>query len=504
MARLAASGATDWSSGGGYIFNGNKSSVEIDSDTINAGNGSDHIYGQLGVVLPQLGSATGLVTSFYAYPSGEPGGPPTANYNYVYGFGQFGSLQPWKQNSTAPSKFDVDADTITGGAGNNVIFGELGDDTITGGSGNDDISGGWGFNTLSGGGGTNQIVFNRATDTHIASGGGNDIAVSSLDVAAASPILQVVWTSTLGAALAAAMTTSPPTPPSAWQGTGALASGQGGVDSFFVATSFPPLDPFAPPFAWAPPAANMASAFTTSTGATGSGAGGLVIFGAAEIVPISANTAPPSASESSNADAQSAAASPPTSEAIVGPATDDLATLWASFETGFVAQVLGQLGADATGDMTGLSSIAQADWFAGPDAGSAALSPTDSLTPSPAGEDDQGIADGQVPLAATVAREIVSPGDIIRAIRNSEIAIKVSDPGASGNRIWLFDETEGAFVARDPERMTIVIDGGDAPRQLEQSFGQVETPAAPAALELSWLGALRHFGREAARTWFDL
>ena len=125
-------------------------------------------------MLPVLGTSPGLITAFYAYPSGETGETATANYNYVYGFGPFGSLHQWTSDPTSPSQYAVDADTITGGAGNNVIFGELGDDSITGGSGNDEISGGYGFNTLSGGGGTNQIVFNRSTDTYVA-GGGNDI-----------------------------------------------------------------------------------------------------------------------------------------------------------------------------------------------------------------------------------------------------------------------------------------------------------------------------------------
>ena len=205
VANLYASGATNWSSGGGYIFNDpNKNDIRIDSDTISAGNGSDLIYGQMGVVLPEYGSSPGLGTAFYAYPVDEPGETSTANYSYAYGFGQFGSLQQWNGDPSSPSQYAVDADTITGGAGNNVIFGELGDDTITGGSGNDQISGGYGFNTLSGGGGTNQIVFNRNTDTYVA-GGGTDITRSSLNVTAGSSILAGSWQSITGTDLAAAM-----------------------------------------------------------------------------------------------------------------------------------------------------------------------------------------------------------------------------------------------------------------------------------------------------------
>ena len=221
-ANLAHSGATDWSSAGGYIFNaGSKAGITIDSDTINAGSGSEHIYGDLGVVLPQLGSATGLVTAFVAYPSGEPGQTGTSNYNYVYGFGPFGSLHQWASDPGAPSAYAVDADTITGGAGNNVMFGEGGDDRIIGGSGNEQISGGFGFNTVSGGGGTNLIAFNRSTDTYI-SGGGNDIARSALDVSAGSSILLVSSQSVVGTELAAAMIAPVPAPIS-WTGVSSAA-----------------------------------------------------------------------------------------------------------------------------------------------------------------------------------------------------------------------------------------------------------------------------------------
>ena len=199
----------DWSASGGYNFAGAKSNIEIGSDTINTGSGNDHIYGDLADIVPILGSSPGLVTSFDAYPSGEPGAPSTANFNYVYGFGPFGSLQAWTANATAPSRFEVDMDTITGGAGNNIMFGELGDDTIRGGAGNDQISGGWGFNAVSGGGGTNRIVFNRATDSYTASGG-TDITVTALDYTAGGPVLEVNWSSaTVGMALAAGMVSSP-------------------------------------------------------------------------------------------------------------------------------------------------------------------------------------------------------------------------------------------------------------------------------------------------------
>ena len=212
VANLAASGAPNGSSAGGYVFNDpSKSNITIDSDTISAGAGSDHIYGDMSVILPVLGSTPGAATGFYAFPIGETGETNTANFNYAYGFGPFGSLQQWAAPPNAPSHYTVDADTITGGAGNNVIFGELGDDSITGGAGNDEISGGYGFNTVGGGGGTNQVIFNRSTDTYVA-GGGNDIARSSLDTTAASTILQVTSQSIIGNTIAAGEMTVAPGP----------------------------------------------------------------------------------------------------------------------------------------------------------------------------------------------------------------------------------------------------------------------------------------------------
>ena len=260
---LAQAGVVDWSSAGGYVFNGSSSDIRVNSDKISAGDGAGLIFGDNGVVLPQMGSATGLVSAFRAFPSGETGGTPMADYNYIYGFGPLGSLHTWISPASAPSHFAVDADTITGGAGANVMFGELGDDVIAGGSGNDQISGGWGFNTVSGGGGTNYIVYNRAHDAYLSSGG-HDIARSALAVSAASTILQTNLSSPIGLNLADGMLSDPPaslhwsgqahetplvytpvTPASiqaaSFPGFGA-SSGGTVIGGFFSATSIPPVE----------------------------------------------------------------------------------------------------------------------------------------------------------------------------------------------------------------------------------------------------------------------
>jgi hypothetical protein len=93
FADLAASGATDWSSNGGFLLNDPaKGDITLDENTINTGNGSDHVYGHLAVILPQFSSSSGLVITFYAYPAGAAGQTGTANFDYVYNFGPFASL----------------------------------------------------------------------------------------------------------------------------------------------------------------------------------------------------------------------------------------------------------------------------------------------------------------------------------------------------------------------------------------------------------------------------
>jgi hypothetical protein len=112
-------------------------------------------------------------------------------------------------------------------------------------------------------------------------------------------------------------------------------------------------------------------------------------------------------------------------------------------------------------------------------------------------------ADGNMTSTTAVAREIVSPHDLIRAINEGEIAIKhaaAPDQSALSGQVWLFDETDGTFVAPAPEPVKIVLDRGPMPEtQSEQALGLVATAVVVSSGESSWLGALREFGRKAAR-----
>ena len=214
QATLARSGAADWSLADGYVFH---SGIVLDSDTIDGGAGNDHIFGDMAVILPRLAAAgVGTVAALSAYPSSELGGTAEANYNYVYGFGPFGSLHPWRV-PTQTSPFTVDADTLRGGDGNDVLFGEIGNDNVNGGGGDDQVSGGFGANTVTGGTGTNLVAFDRSRDTHVSSGG-NDIARSTLDLTAGSPILPINWQSAVGTTVGHGML-NPINGPLSWTGS---------------------------------------------------------------------------------------------------------------------------------------------------------------------------------------------------------------------------------------------------------------------------------------------
>jgi len=71
------------------------------------------------------------------------------------------------------------ADSVSGGAGNDVISGGYGDDTLLGGDGNDTITGGLGANKLYGGDGNDVITGGTGADTIFGGAGADTIAVGS-------------------------------------------------------------------------------------------------------------------------------------------------------------------------------------------------------------------------------------------------------------------------------------------------------------------------------------
>jgi hypothetical protein len=122
--------------------------------------------------------------------------------------------------------------------------------------------------------------------------------------------------------------------------------------------------------------------------------------------------------------------------------------------------------------------------------------------------------------AAQTAREIVAPQDLILAIRNGGIALKVDPAAGAGSEArapWLFDEDRGTFTAPPPEQLTIMLDGdaddtGADSTGLDNAItalddGSMSSPGAEVLpdqswLDQSWLGALRTALLEPARSWW--
>ena len=97
---------------------------------------------------------------------------------------------------------------------------------------------------------------------------------------------------------------------------------------------------------------------------------------------------------------------------------------------------------------------------------------------------------------------------IIRAIRDSEIVVEVSDGDVADAdaAFWLFDDIDGRLIPPDPEPVTIVLDHLDAApidKPASHAIGHSGVDRSGDAPR-TWFGALGHFGREAARAWFDI
>ncbi|MNI72528.1 Poly(beta-D-mannuronate) C5 epimerase 7 [compost metagenome] len=80
------------------------------------------------------------------------------------------------------TEFDVagsndGADTLMGGAGNDILFGQGGNDTLDGGKGNDMLLGGTGNDTLIGGQGNDMLIGGSGADTFVWKSGdiGSDV-----------------------------------------------------------------------------------------------------------------------------------------------------------------------------------------------------------------------------------------------------------------------------------------------------------------------------------------
>jgi hypothetical protein len=109
--------------------------------------------------------------------------------------------------------------------------------------------------------------------------------------------------------------------------------------------------------------------------------------------------------------------------------------------------------------------------------------------------------------AAAVAREVVSPDDLILAIRKGDIALKIDAPAGAGPQLspWLFDEERGTFEAPMPERLTIFVDGDDddgLAQSGDPGHLQVDNSEAVVVPDQSWLGAIRMAWMQPVRNWW--
>ena len=166
-----ANGPTD---GGGDQITNNADSIEGNGgdDTINGGGGNDTIDGgdDDDVIDGGLGDASVLGGDGADSVVGGDGA------DTIYG----GSNVPADNlidDNIDPGQNDPDTlngqDTLDGGAGNDVIFGEDDDDNITGGTGNDSLDGGIDDDTLSGGDGEDTLIGGQGADS-MSGGLGND------------------------------------------------------------------------------------------------------------------------------------------------------------------------------------------------------------------------------------------------------------------------------------------------------------------------------------------
>jgi Ca2+-binding RTX toxin-like protein len=211
--------AKDWSYDGGYNFWWSDMSatdsrknlkpaadaIVYNSDTINGDAGDDLIVGDTALVQPVFTAADplGATRQFSIVPVAETGFTTAFLDRYIYAFGPFGRLHPPSDASGLKAEaYGVDADTISGGDGNDIVFGQFGTDKLYGNAGDDKLSGGDGNDLMNGGAGKNYLAMRVGADSYVKNGG-VDSNVTRLTVTAAE--VQFTWSTPLVAAIATDM-----------------------------------------------------------------------------------------------------------------------------------------------------------------------------------------------------------------------------------------------------------------------------------------------------------
>ncbi|WP_177408752.1 MULTISPECIES: immunoglobulin-like domain-containing protein, partial [unclassified Pseudomonas] len=136
------------------------------ADTINGGDGHDIIFGDLVSFDSIPGSGIEAVQAFVATKLGVDASLVDAKVMHQYISEHYTDFDLSRTNDGA--------DTLMGGGGNDIIFGQGGNDYLDGGKGNDILLGGTGNDTLLGGEG-NDLLFGGAGNDTLIGGKGNDI-----------------------------------------------------------------------------------------------------------------------------------------------------------------------------------------------------------------------------------------------------------------------------------------------------------------------------------------
>ncbi|MGZ7460218.1 LapA family giant adhesin, partial [Pseudomonas sp. Ma2-10] len=139
------------------------------SDTVNGGNGNDILFGDLVSFNGIAGEGYQAMQAFVAKETGVDVSKVTTSNVHQF----------ITEHYTA---FDVSGahdgnDTLLGGAGNDILFGQGGNDTLDGGKGNDILLGGTGNDTLIGGQGNDILIGGSGADTFVWKAGdtGSDV-----------------------------------------------------------------------------------------------------------------------------------------------------------------------------------------------------------------------------------------------------------------------------------------------------------------------------------------
>jgi hypothetical protein len=119
--------------------------------------------------------------------------------------------------------------------------------------------------------------------------------------------------------------------------------------------------------------------------------------------------------------------------------------------------------------------------------------------------DDAVLPVPELPQSA-IAREIVSPDDVILAIRRGDIAFKIDMPAdtSSERSPWLFDEELGTFQAPTSEPLTIFVEGegDDGILRTPDGLAAAFTGEAVVLPDQSWFGAIRMALMQPSRIWW--